>query len=69
MGKQVKVVCDSCGNERLFGGTYYTLAIRKIVAGKQVHNPSIYLCPECFRKTKLTILLAAFCGEGAEGEP
>ena len=64
MGKTVKVICDSCGNEHLFGGTYYTLSIRKIVAGKQGRNPSIYLCPDCFRKTKLTILLAA--GEGEQ---
>lgn len=58
MGKEIKVVCDSCGNEHLMGGTYYTLTVRKIEHGKQNRNPAIYLCPDCFKKTKLKILLA-----------
>ena len=35
MGKEIKVVCDSCGNEKLMGASYYTVSIRKIVSGKQ----------------------------------
>lgn len=58
MGKEIKVVCDSCGNEKLMGASYYTVSIRKIVSGKQKINPAIYLCPDCFKKTKLSILLA-----------
>ena len=32
--------------------------------GKQGNNPSIYLCPKCFRETKLALLLfGSECGD------
>lgn len=57
MGKEIKVTCDSCGTD-VWGNKYYTLNIRKVIHGKQTINPSIYLCPKCFRETKLALLLA-----------
>lgn len=56
MGKQTIVTCDRCGLD-VFGQKYFTLNIRKVIHGKQSMNPAIYLCPKCFRETKLTLLL------------
>jgi ribosomal protein L37AE/L43A len=56
MGKQITVTCDSCGVD-IFGKKYYTMNIRKVAQGKQTMNPAIYLCPKCFRETKLAMLL------------
>lgn len=56
MGKEIKVTCDSCGVD-IYGKRYFTLNIRKVIHGKQSMNPSIYLCPSCFRETKLALLL------------
>lgn len=56
MGKQTVITCDSCGID-VYGQRYFTLNIRKIVYGKQAMNPAIYLCPKCFRVTKLALLL------------
>ena len=56
MGKQTIVTCDSCGTD-VFGQRYFTLNIRKVIHGKQTMNPAIYLCPKCFRETKLALLL------------
>lgn len=56
MGKQTIVTCDSCGID-VYGQRYFTLNIRKIMYGKQTMNPAIYLCPKCFRETKLALLL------------
>ncbi len=56
MGKQTIVTCDSCGTD-VFGQKYFTLNIRKVIHGKQTMNPAIYLCPKCFRETKLALLL------------
>ena len=56
MGKEIKVLCDCCGTD-VYGQRYYTLCIRKIIHGKQTINPTLYLCPKCFRETKLSLLL------------
>lgn len=56
MGKQTVITCDSCGTE-VWGKKYFTMNIRKIIQGKQTINPAIYLCPNCFRETKLALLL------------
>ena len=56
MGKEIKVVCDGCGVD-IYKQIYYTANIRKVMHGKQTLNPAIYLCPKCFRDTKLAILL------------
>jgi hypothetical protein len=56
MGKQTIVTCDSCGAD-VFGQKYFTMNIRKVIHGKQTINPAIYLCPKCFRGTKLALLL------------
>ncbi len=56
MGKQTIVTCDSCG-VNVYGQKYFTLNIRKVINGKQTMNPAIYLCPKCFRETKLALLL------------
>lgn len=56
MGKETIVTCDCCGID-VFGKKYFTLNIRKVIHGKQTLNPSIYLCPNCFRETKLALLL------------
>ena len=56
MGKQTIVTCDSCGVD-VFSKKYFTLNIRKVIHGKQKMNPAIYLCPKCFRETKLALLL------------
>lgn len=56
MGKEIKVTCDSCGND-VYRQNYFTLNIRKVIHGKQTLNPAIYLCPNCFRETKLALLL------------
>ena len=58
MGKEIKVVCDCCGVD-IYGKKYFTLAIRKVIHGKQSMNPCIYLCPNCFRETKLSLLLVS----------
>jgi hypothetical protein len=56
MGREIKVTCDGCGTD-VFGKKYFTLNVRKVVHGKQTINPAIYLCPRCFRETKLALLL------------
>lgn len=65
MGKRTIVTCDSCGVD-VFGQKYFTMNIGKVIYGKQTMNPAIYLCPKCFRETKLALLL---CDMGKmEGE-
>lgn len=66
MGKELKVTCDSCGKD-MYGRIYYTLNIRKVTYGKQKMNPAIYLCPNCFRATKLALLLG-FMGNQESNE-
>lgn len=56
MGKEIRVTCDACGTD-IYGKKYFTLNIRKVIHGKQTLNPAIYLCPNCFRETKLALLL------------
>lgn len=56
MEKETRVTCDCCGID-VFGKKYFTLNIRKVIHGKQTLNPAIYLCPKCFRETKLALLL------------
>ena len=56
MGKQTVVTCDCCGVD-VYSKKYYVLAIQTINRGVQKKNPSIYLCPKCFRDTKLALLL------------
>ena len=56
MGKQITVTCDSCGVD-IYGKKYFTMNIRKVALGKQHIQPAIYLCPKCFRETKLAMLL------------
>ncbi|MDL2205345.1 hypothetical protein LJC33_00355 [Eubacteriales bacterium OttesenSCG-928-N13] len=63
MGKETRVTCDSCGVD-VFSKKYFTLNVRKVAHGKQTINPLIYLCPKCFRETKLALLL--FGTEAAE---
>lgn len=58
MGKEIVVTCDSCG-VNVYGKTYVTLNIRKVSHGKQMKHPAIWLCPKCFKETKLALLL---CG-------
>ncbi len=65
MGKEIKVICDSCGVD-MYQQKYFTLNIRKVIHGKQTKNPAIYLCPNCFRKTKLALLLCDM--DESEGE-
>lgn len=50
MGKQIVVVCDSCGKD-VYGKDYITLCPQCLRFG------TIWLCNECFRKTKLQDLL------------
>jgi len=66
MGKEIIVTCDSCG-VNVYGQKYFTLNIRKVISGKQTMNPAIYLCPKCFRATKLALLLLDIEG-GVEDE-
>lgn len=56
MGKEIKVTCDGCGTD-VWRQKYYTLNVRKVIHGKQTLNPAIYLCPKCFRDTKLALML------------
>lgn len=56
MGKEIKVTCDSCGVD-VHGLKYFTLNIRRVAQGKQTIHPAVYLCPHCFRKTQLDLLL------------
>ena len=58
MGKEIVVTGDSCG-VNVYGKTYVTLNIRKVSHGKQTKHPAIWLCPKCFKETKLALLL---CG-------
>lgn len=58
MGKEIVVTCDSCG-VNVYGKTYVTMNIRKVSNGKQTKHPAIWLCPKCFKETKLALLL---CG-------
>ena len=62
MGKITRVICDACGTD-VWGLKYFTLSIRKVIHGKQTLNPAIYLCPKCFRDTKLALLLADVADE------
>ena len=66
MGKQTLVTCDACGID-VYHKQYFTLNVRKVIHGKQTLNPAIYLCPKCFRETKLALLLCDI--EGATGGP
>jgi hypothetical protein len=56
MGREIVVTCDGCGLN-VHGKTYVTMNIRKVTHGKQTKHPTIWLCPECFKKTKLPALL------------
>lgn len=56
MGKQIVVICDSCGKD-VYGKDYVTLAPRKFNKGKCLRFGTIWLCNDCFRKTKLQDLL------------
>ena len=56
MGKEIKILCDACGND-VYRRTYHTLNVRKVADGKQSLNPLVYLCPECLKKTKLPLIL------------
>lgn len=56
MGRETIVTCDSCGTD-VYKQRYFVLNIRKVISGKQTLNPAIYLCPKCFRETKLALLL------------
>lgn len=56
MGRETKVTCDSCGVD-VYRQKYFVLNIRKIITGKPTINPAVYLCPKCFRETKLALLL------------
>ena len=53
--------CTSDGENATADGRpmqkYFTMNIRKIIHGKQTLNPAVYLCPKCFRETKLALLL------------
>lgn len=57
MGKEIRVLCDSCGLD-VRGQKYFTMNIRKVIHGKQTMHPAVYLCPKCFRETRLALLLA-----------
>lgn len=56
MGKIMKISCDACGGD-ITGQNYYCLTMRKYQAGKSVRLPTVYLCGNCFRKTKLNVML------------
>ena len=56
MGKEIRVTCDSCSVD-IYKDKYYVMNVRKVIHGKQTLNPAIYLCPKCFRVTKLGLLL------------
>lgn len=56
MGKEIKVTCDGCGVD-IYKDKYFVMNIRKVIHGKQTLNPAVYLCPKCFRETKLALLL------------
>lgn len=55
MGKKTIVTCDCCGTDVL-GKLYFTVN-RQVLYDKQTGDPAIYLCPNCFRRTKLVSLL------------
>lgn len=65
MGKETRVTCDGC-NVDIYRQIYYTMNVRKVVHGKQTLNPAIYLCPKCFRDTKLALLLCDVVEEAKE---
>ncbi len=56
MGREIKIVCDSCQKD-IYGGEYVTLKPKKVVHGKQTNFCTIWLCKDCFNKTKLQTLL------------
>lgn len=62
MGKEIRIVCDCCGAD-VAGKKYVTLKPRRVVHGKQYLHNTIWLCPECFKKTKLQALLFGLDGE------
>ena len=65
MGKEIKIVCDACGAD-VYGKRYFTLNIRKVISGKQTRHPAIWLCPKCFKETKLALLLCDMCMEASD---
>lgn len=64
MGKEMRITCDSCGKD-VYGKTYVTLKPRRVDHGKQRLHNTIWLFPECFKKTKLQTLLFGL-GEDTE---
>lgn len=56
MGKTLSVTCDCFGKE-VYGKDYLTLNVRGVKKGTQQRYPVIYLCENCFRDTKLNLLL------------
>ena len=62
MGKETKILCDACGVD-VFKQKYFVLNIRKVIHGNQTLNPAVYLCPKCFRETKLALLLCEIVDE------
>lgn len=65
MGREIKVTCDSCGKD-VYGSKYVTLAIRKVIKGKQTKFPTIWLCPKCYRETRLAMVLSDMGTDGDE---
>lgn len=57
MGKEMKITCDCCGNS-LNNINYFVLTIHKVRSGKKTRQPTIYVCPKCFRETKLALLIS-----------
>lgn len=56
MGKETRITCDSCGKD-VFGGEYFTIKPRRVKGGKQHLFCTIWLCKDCFNRTKLQALL------------
>ena len=52
MGKYTRVTCDVCCKD-IIGSEYYTMAIRKVINGKQLRMPTVWVCRDCMLKTHI----------------
>ena len=54
MAKEIRVLCDKCGKD-VYGKEYYTFSTSRVLQGKRIKLPTIWLCRECTIKAGILI--------------
>lgn len=60
MAKEIRVICDKCSKD-VYGKEYYTFSTSRIMQGKKMKLPTIWLCRDCTIKAGILVY-----GEGGE---